>query len=161
MSCFKNFCHRAFLVKMVTKLHKYEYNNIKYKFTVMRRLTLIIALIFLGLYLNAQEDNCNKISNEWKSEKDAISLVENTVFTFSELVSPDQNSWMSSAHYYSCDKEYGYLIVKSEKKIFIHQDVPVVVWNALKNANSIGGYYNFYIKNKYRLERKGEGTPTL
>lgn len=127
----------------------------------MRRLTLIIALIFLGLYLNAQEDNCNQISQEWKSEKDAIDLIENMVFTLSESASPDPTSWMSSAHYYSCDEDHGYLIVKSEKKIFIHQDVPVAVWNALKNANSIGGYYNFYIKNKYKLEKKGEGTLTL
>ena len=127
----------------------------------MKRLLLIIALIFVGLYLNAQEDNCNQISGNWKSEKDAIAGVENTSFKTSDSVKPDESSWMSSAHFYSCDDELGYLIIKSDKKTFIHQDVPKAIWVALKDARSIGGYYNFYIKNKYKLEKKGSSSPVL
>ena len=127
----------------------------------MKRLTLIIALIFFGIYLNAQEDNCNQIAQDWKTEKDAISKIETAIFTFSESIRADQSKWMNSAHFYSCDKEYGFLIVKSEKNAFIHQNVPMAVWQALKNAKAIGGYYNFYIKNKYKLEKNGSVNSVL
>lgn len=127
----------------------------------MKRLALLVALIFVGVYLNAQEDNCNQIMQDWKSEKDAISKIENATFTYSESLVAEQSNWMSSAHYYSCDEEYGFLIVKSEKKAFIHQEVPIAVWKALKNAKTTGGYYNFYIKNKYKLERKGSDNNVL
>lgn len=127
----------------------------------MKRLAIIIALIFVGLYLNAQEDNCNQISGNWKSEKDAITGIENTAFKTSESTKPNEGSWMTSAHFYSCDDEFGYLIIKSDKKTFIHQDVPKAIWVALKDARSIGGYYNFYIKNNYKLEKKGSSSPVL
>ena len=120
----------------------------------MKSLVILIALIFVGMYLNAQEDNCKQIYRKWDSEKEAIALIEKTSFTFSDLAKPSDESWLSSAHYYSCDEEYGFLIVKGDKKTFIHQDVPIAVWQAFKNAKSIGGYYNFYIKNKYKLDKK-------
>lgn len=127
----------------------------------MKRMTLIIALIFVGLYLNAQEDNCAQISGDWKNEKEAVIKVQNTTFKTSDSVRPDESSWMTSAQFYSCDDEFGYLVVKSEKKTFIHQDVPKAIWVALKEARSIGGYYNFYIKNKYKLEKKDAEAPVL
>lgn len=146
---------------LVTLTSKYEYNNIKYNFIVMKRLALIIALIFVGLYLNAMEDNCTQISNNWKTEKEAISRIETTTFKTSESVRPDETSWMTSAHFYSCDDEFGYLIIKSNKKTFIHQDVPKSVWIALRDARSNGGFYNFYIKNKFKLDKNGAKSPVL
>ena len=127
----------------------------------MKRLTLIIALVFTGLFLNATEDNCEQISDGWKSEKEAISKIENTIFKTSETIRPEESSWMISAHYYSCEGEFGYLIVKSKKKTFVHQDVPVATWSTLCKARSKGGYYNFYIKNKYKLDKKGSASPVL
>ena len=146
---------------MVTYSIKYEYNDIKYNFIAMKRLSLLIALIFVGLYLNATEDNCSQVSNDWKTEKEAIAQIQTASFKTSDLVRPDETSWMTSAQFYSCDDQFGYLIVKSEKKTFIHQDVPKAVWLALKDAKSIGGYYNFYIKNKYKLDKKGSNHPIL
>lgn len=119
----------------------------------MKRLTILIALIFVGLFLNAKEENCSSVTGEWKTEKDAITSIEQTTFNFSESLLPTQSSWLTSAHYYTCDNEYGYLIIKSQRKTFIHQDVPMAVWESLKNAKSTGGYYNFYIKNKYRFHK--------
>ncbi len=115
----------------------------------MVRLMSIISLIFLGIYLNVREDDCSEITEDWKSEKEAITQIENTPFYFSDSVASDNKSWIKSAKYYSCDEEFGYLLVKSEKKTFMHQKVPIVTWNLLKGAKSMGGYYNFYIKNKF------------
>lgn len=121
----------------------------------MKRFVLLISLLLIGLYLNANKDSCFQAPENWKSEKDAIKLIENAIFSNSESVKPSAKSWMTSAHFYTCNNEFGYLIVKSEKKTFVHQDVPVAIWNALKDARTIGGFYNFYIKNQYRLVKKG------
>ncbi len=120
----------------------------------MKRLILLITLIFAGLYLNASDNNCVQINENWKSENEAIASIENTSFKYSESISPEESSWMNSIQYYSCDEEYGYMIVKCNKKTYFHKEVPIGVWNSLKEANSIGGYYNFYIKNKFKLDKK-------
>ena len=119
----------------------------------MVRRTLLIALFFSGIYLNAIEDDCCQMNDGWISEKKAISQIEHTWFKTSDSVSPDQESWMSSAHYYSCN-DVGYLVVKGNKKTMVHKNVPLAIWNNLKEAKPLVGYYNLYIKNKYKLDKK-------
>ena len=126
----------------------------------MKKLALLIILFFAGLYLTAHEDRCSQIQENWKSEKEAIKHIENTIFLLSESLTPDENSWMTSAHFYTCNEESGYLIIKSKKKTFVHQEVPIEIWIALKKAKTIGGFYNFYIKNNYKLEKR-DSKPTV
>lgn len=127
----------------------------------MKKLSLIVALIFIGMYLNASEDNCSQTSHSWKSKKEAITQIENTTFKTSESIRTPYSSWMLSAHFYTCDDKFGFLLIKSEKNNFLHEDVPVTVWNALKNAKSVAGYYNFYIKNKYKFNTTKSNKPIL
>lgn len=127
----------------------------------MKRLVLLIVLIFIGLYLNAQEFGCSQMSENWKSEKEAVRRIESTIFKSHDSVRPNEDSWMTSAHFYSCNDVFGYLLIKSEKRTSVHQDVPIAEWNSLKNAKSIGGFYNFYLKNKYQLEMNDEKAQIL
>jgi hypothetical protein len=122
----------------------------------MKKTFLLILLIFAGMYLNAQIDNCLHTTTSWKSEKEAIISIESSSFRKTETVYGDEASWLGSAHFYSCDQDFGFMIVKSAKKSFVHQGVPVKVWEAFKSAKSKGGYYNFYIKNKFRIEKHSE-----
>lgn len=122
----------------------------------MKKPLLLLVLIFAGLYLSAEDHDCPPSSSTWKSEKDAILRIENETFEFSESATVDADSWIQSMVYYSCDMEFGYLIVKCDKKSYLHQKVPVGVWKALKEANSKGGYYNFYIKNHFKFESKDQ-----
>jgi len=121
----------------------------------MKKTLLFVALIFAGMLLNAQIDDCSHTKTNWKSDKDAIETIENGVFAVVEKVIGDQESWLKSVQYYSCNDEFGFMIVKGEKKCFVHQNVPVSVWETLKIADSKGGYYNFYVKNKYKLQKLG------
>ena len=120
----------------------------------MKTLAAIIALFFIGTGLHAQQDDCSNFRDSWKSEKQAISKIQKADFESSESISAENSAWMTSAHFYACDSESGFLIVKGDKKIYIHQEVPTVIWTALKDAKSIGGFYNFYIKNNYKIETK-------
>lgn len=117
----------------------------------MRTLPFFIALIFFGLYLNAQKSNCLDTSENWNSEKEVISGIENINFKTSESISLEKSSWMKSAHYYTCDDKFGHLIIKCERKSFIHKNVPISVWQSLKVAKSVGRFYDHYIKDKYKI----------
>ena len=121
----------------------------------MEKFVFLIILFFAGLYLDAHEDGYDQIQGNWKSEKEAVKYIENNTFLSSESVIPDENSWMTSAHFYTYNQKSGYLIIKSKKKTFVHQEVPIEIWNALKEAKTMGGYHNFYIKNYYKLEKRG------
>lgn len=119
----------------------------------MRRITLMIALIFTGLYLEAHEDR-NVIPTEKNTiEKDVISNKEKSTFTITESIIPKDKSWITSVSFYSRDNNLGYLIIQSKNKTTIHQNVPKGIWTALKGAKSTNGYYNFYIKDKYSLAK--------
>jgi hypothetical protein len=127
----------------------------------MKKPLLVILLICAGIILNAQIDNCAHTNTSWKSDKEAINYLESESFATTESVLVEGESWMESANFYSCNADFGFLIVKSMKKSFVHQNVPTKVWEALKSANSKGGYYNFYIKNKFKLQKGGEDHPIL
>jgi len=118
----------------------------------MKIVLIFLSFAMLHIDLVACTDNCGVSSASWKSEKDAIIALENAEFIFSEFLKNESDSWMVSAGFYSCDGQNGYLVIHSQKKDYIHSSVPVVVWEELKNANSKGGFYNFYIKDKYTFK---------
>lgn len=123
----------------------------------MKTTILLIALLCTGMYLNANINNCLHTTSSWNSEKEAISAIEASSFRVTETIPGEIASWMVDATYYSCNLDFGFMIVNSSKKTFVHQGVPAQVWEAFKSARSKGGYYNFYIKNKFRIETKKEG----
>jgi hypothetical protein len=131
-----------------------QLNTIKQKLFVMKTLAVLIAIFFIGSGLHAQNDDCSNFRDSWKSEKQAISKIEKANFELSETITADNSAWMTSAHFYACDNETGFLIVRGDKKTYVHQEVPKVIWSALKDAKSIGGFYNFYIKNNYKIDTK-------
>lgn len=127
----------------------------------MRRLSLFIVLIFVGLYFNSQKSNCSDILENWDSEIEAISCIENTNFKTAESVNPEESPWMKSAHYYTCDDEYGHLIIKCDGKSIIHKNVPISVWQSLKKAEFVWIYYNIYVRDKYKMTNQHTIVATL
>lgn len=62
-----------------------------------------------------------------------------------------KNSWVRGASYHSCDKKFGYFIIKTDKRSYIYKDLPINIWNSFKKASSFGSYYDRNIKNRYQL----------
>ncbi len=116
--------------------------------------TIALFLLCLGAVqmANAGTDNCSAKTSSWKSEKEALVALENMAFLLSETFVNDSTSWLLGAAYYSCDGKNGYLVVQSNQKEFVHASVPVEVWQDLRKARSKGGFYNFYIKNKFPFQ---------
>lgn len=97
------------------------------------------------------QTDCNKLQANFSSYSEAVSKIKSTKFTLTENVNTSSSSWVRGASYYSCDKKFGYFIIKTDKRNYIYKDLPINIWINFKNANSFGSYYDRNIKNRYQL----------
>lgn len=115
---------------------------------------LLIFLILSLLSCSAEKrktHDCSDITTPFQSYSQAINVVESAEFKISDEVNTSKSSWIRSAKYYSCDGRVGYMVYTTDKKKYIHQDVPIEIWEEFKNADSFGKYYNKNIKKQSRL----------
>lgn len=111
---------------------------------------IIYLLLYISFSACGQVD-CNKLQSNFKSYSEAENKIKKTKFTLSESVNTSKSSWIRGAYYYSCDKKFGFFIIKTDKQNYIHKDLPISVWNGFKNANSFGSYYDRNIKHRHQL----------
>jgi len=114
------------------------------------KITKIIFVLSLIFY-SCKSQNCSELTNEFKNFEEAKGLIQKTNFSFIEVLNTEKSSWIKSGKYYSCDSKIGFFLYKTDKETYIHQNVPIEIWNELKQASSIGSYYNRNIKHKYQL----------
>ena len=115
----------------------------------MRKL-FFYFLCIVALNACVQTD-CNKLKQKFSSYNEAISIIKSTNFTFTDNVNTSRSSWVRGASFYSCNKQLGYFIIKTDERNYIHKDLPISVWYNFKKTSSYGSYYNRYIKNRYQL----------
>lgn len=114
-------------------------------------------LLFLALTILTQcnypqtKSNCNELSSTFVSYAYAQTQIENASFLIHETTNTFRSSWIKDLQFYSCDGITGFLILKAKGKVYIHQNVPIAIWNQLRSANSLGSYYSSHIRYKYKL----------
>ncbi len=109
---------------------------------------ITILLICSYSICSFSQNNCNKT---FKSYNEAQQFLNQQIFSFTDIADCSESSWIRSAKYYSCDNKTGYIKYTTDSKTYIHEKLPISVWNNFKNAPSKGTYYNANIKHKYRL----------
>ena len=113
---------------------------------------LFLLSILSVIALTCQSQDCNKIPQHFYSYDQAINLVEGSTFKIHETANTSNSSWITSANYYSCDGNSGFLIYTTNRGYkYIHKGVPLNVWEGFKNAPSKGSYYDHFIKHRYQL----------
>ena len=122
----------------------------------MNKIKSIYTIVFiLSVCFNSfSQSNCNQLPKRFVSYSEAISKIKSANFKIDQSVNTSKSSWIRGAIFYSCDGNYGFLIIKTSSKEFIHKDVPISVWEGFKNASSFGSYYDYNIKNRYLLNLK-------
>ena len=115
----------------------------------MKKIYLLFSLL-IGLHSYSQD--CNKLSNGFISFEQATKLILNSTFAFTDNADVSDSSWITAAKYYSCDNKAGFLVLKTSKKTYIHQNVPKTVWQNFIKAKSKGSFYSKNIREKYQLE---------
>ena len=113
-------------------------------------------IIFLLIIFSCSKEKqniseCTEITTPFKTYSEAKNTVQSIDFKYTDEVDTSKSSWIRGAQYYSCEGETGYLVYQTDKKEYIHQQVPVEVWEEFKNAESFGSFYNENLKHKYRV----------
>jgi hypothetical protein len=88
--------------------------------------------------------------------EEAIDWVRNTSGLFCESTDTERSSWINSAEFCSDGSGTGYVIVGLRGKEYIHAGVPESVWRDFTGAPSLGRFYDYNIRGRYRLELEGE-----
>ncbi|MEJ7823632.1 MAG: KTSC domain-containing protein [Chitinophagaceae bacterium] len=110
-----------------------------------------LSIILFGFLFSCNRTDCSQISSSFKSYIEAERILSNTSFNYTDKVNTDKSSWIRAAKFYSCDKQTGFFLIKTDKEEYIHKDVPIEIWTDFKNAQSFGSYYNQNIKYYYQL----------
>lgn len=95
--------------------------------------------------------NCKEITTEFDSYQSALDVIKSSEFKISDNCDTSKSSWIYNAEYFSCDEESGFLLLTTKTKTYIHQNVPIKIWNEFKKAESFGSFYSIRIKGKYQL----------
>jgi len=116
-----------------------------------------MKFVYLGFFLPffaCYHPACDTMPSRFNSNGDAISFIKRAIFKHEDKINDigDQDSWIKSVHYYSCNESDGYLIVKTDKGEYLYRGVPDSIWTQFKYADSHGSYYNYNIKGKYTFE---------
>ena len=119
----------------------------------MKKWVIVFCVLILnsGFVIAQSNNSCKSLPESFSSYEQALHQVNNVVFKIHESVDTIKSSWVRTVSFYSCDGQVGFLIMKTGGKSYIHQNVPIEIWNELKNADSFGSYYNEKIKHNYRI----------
>lgn len=112
---------------------------------------LLTLSIFSVLTISScrRKDICDKIPTQFSSYDQAVSKIESSDFKIKEEANTSKSSWIRGASFYSCDGNTGFFILQTDKKNYLYTDIPYSVWTEFKNSESLGKYYNEYIKHHY------------
>ena len=111
-------------------------------------LFLLLSFFVPSTILNASD------RPSFNSYDDAISWVRNNHGLSKDSVDTSKSSWIRGAEYYTDGSGYGFLILNMKGKEYIWEDVPTIVWNGFKKADSFGKYYHRNIKGNYYMGLK-------
>lgn len=114
------------------------------------RTNLFVFLLF-GLTISCQGQDCTKLNSDFATYESAMKEIKSTEFRLLDNCDTSKSSWISGVEFRSCDKQYGFFILSTKKKTYIHTKVPIELWNEFKKAESFGKFYNSRIKGKYQL----------
>ena len=114
------------------------------------KIHLIITLL-INIHFSSQSQNCKNLNSEFSSYESALKKIKSTNFVLIDSCDTSKSSWILKTEFYSCDKKYGYLLLSTRKKTYIHNKVPIDIWIRYKETESFGRFYNKKIKEKYKL----------
>lgn len=111
--------------------------------------TLLFLITLFAI--SCQGQDCNLSKENFTTYSQALTTISQTSFNFKDSVDTSSSSWIKGANFFSCDTQYGYLILKTSAKEYIFERVPIQIWNEFKKASSFGKYYNQKIRNHYQF----------
>ncbi len=113
----------------------------------------LMSLLLTGMLSSGcTAQSCAELPASFPDYDTAERLVLQAHFPIDETVDTSRSSWIEGARYLSCDGKTGFLLLRAGGRTYVHQDVPLEIWEGFKSAASLGSYYNRLLKGRYRLK---------
>lgn len=120
----------------------------------MVRTILNVSIVILSL-ISCSGQDCNDLPSAFASYEQAVSKIRSAHYVFTDVKQTPSSSWMKKAEFFSCDSSQGYFIYTTKKgKTYVHDLMPISVWEGFKEARSFGEFYHQNIKDKYLMAIK-------
>jgi hypothetical protein len=87
---------------------------------------------------------------------EAVDWVRNSSGLSCESADTERSSWINSAEFCSDGSGTGYAIFELRGKEYIHASVPESIWLDFTQAPSLGQFYDYNIRGRYRLQLGGQ-----
>lgn len=117
----------------------------------------LISSLWILLALLSPSDlygqGCAELPKTFSTTVQAMHMVKQIVFPYTDRITTERSSWVKSATFYSCDRKVGFFLMTTKTgKEYLFQDMPVALWEKFKQADSYGEFYNKNIRNRYQLK---------
>ncbi|MCM4171605.1 KTSC domain-containing protein [Arenibacter sp. TNZ] len=112
---------------------------------------LIILSFSLFLLNSCIGQDCSRIDKTFGTYQNALKIIKSSDFNLIDDCNTSRSSWIYNAEYFSCDGKTGFLIIETKSRTYIHEKVPIEIWNEFKKAESFGKYYNLNLKSRFGL----------
>lgn len=122
-------------------------------YTIIKKAVFVFYVLILFTINSVAQSHksCEKLPNSFPNYESATQQIKSVKFKINETIDTRKSSWIRGLDYLSCDGKSGFMILKTDGKSYIHQNVPIDIWTGLKNASSSGSYYNENIKHRYQI----------
>ena len=111
----------------------------------------LLHIFTLIIFISCQSNDCEQLPSSFQSHEEGVSKVLDSSFTLEDELDTSKSSWIRGAQYFSCDSNIGFLVINTDSSIYIHQAVPLSIWEGFKDASSFGSYYNRNLKGRFKL----------
>ncbi len=113
-------------------------------------ISYLIILVFI-LFISCSE-NCNELPNSFSNYEQAREMVLTSNYQITEVADVSDSPWITSVEYLSCDGLNGFFVIKIGYKTYIHQNMPIEVWENFTEVESKGSFYSKKIRGRYQLK---------
>lgn len=112
----------------------------------------IISYLIVFVLLISCSENCKELPNSFSSYEQASEMVLTSNYKIEESADVSDSAWITSVLYLSCDGVNGFFVIKTNRKTYIHQNMPYQVWQNFRKAESKGSFYSTKIRGYYQLK---------
>ena len=116
----------------------------------MIKTSLLFSIVLsLFLFICSSNISCEQLPKQFTTYDEAVKQIQSTNFKIKETVNTAKSSWIKGASFYSCDGNWGYFILVTDKREYLYSAMLYRIWLEFKSAESFGRFYDEKIKHTY------------
>ena len=117
--------------------------------------TLLLVFCVTSLLACKSKTDCSDLSGTYTTFEEARKDITKANYPVKHIQSTPESSWIKRIEFYSCNGKEGYLVIYTTRaEEYIHEHVPIVIWEEFSKSTSKGSYYNTNLVNRYVFEIK-------